>query len=106
MNKNIVYVTSLARPVRLYFVVAGAAPVIYSTAHSSPLCHALSNLRRQMSDDPFLLSQLDDDFDRVYGRLTNAFRGFVEGWFAETDKQWVVDKNRGWLGEVETEISI
>ena len=34
-----------------------------------------------MSDDPFLLSQLDADFDRAYARLTNAFRGFVQGWF-------------------------
>jgi sulfotransferase len=103
MSKNIVYVTGLARSgSTLLCQLLAQHPAVYSTAHSSPLCHALNNLRRQMSDDPFLLSQLDNDFDRVYGRLTNAFRGFVDGWFAETDKQWVVDKNRGWLGSVET----
>lgn len=26
----------------------------------------------------------------------------MEGWFAETEKRWVVDKNRGWLGMVDT----
>jgi sulfotransferase len=102
-GKSIIYVTGLARSgSTLLCQLLAQHPAIYSTAHSSPLCHALNNLRRQMSDDPFLLSQLDNDFDRVYARLTNAFRGFVDGWFAETDKQWVVDKNRGWLGSIET----
>ncbi|MFO1351423.1 MAG: sulfotransferase [Gammaproteobacteria bacterium] len=55
-----------------------------------------------MSDDPFLLAQLDVDFDLVYRRLLNAYRGFMAGWFAETDKPWAVDKNRGWLALVET----
>jgi sulfotransferase len=103
MNKSIIYVTGLARSgSTLLCQLLAQHPAVYSTAHSSPLCHALNNLRRQMSDDAFLLAQLDNDFDRVYGRLTNAFRGFIDGWFAETDKQWVVDKNRGWLGAVET----
>lgn len=103
MNKRIIYVTGLARSgSTLLCQLLAQHPAIYSTAHSSPLCHAVNNLRRQLSDDPFLLSQLDHDFDSVYRRLTNAFRGFVDGWFAETDKQWVVDKNRGWLGAVET----
>jgi len=103
MAKSIIYVTGLARSgSTLLCQLLAQHPAIYSTAHSSPLCHALNNLRRQMSDDAFLLSQLDNDFDRVYARLTNAFRGFVDGWFAETEKHWVVDKNRGWLGAVET----
>jgi sulfotransferase len=42
------------------------------------------------------------EFDLVYQRLINAFRGFMDGWFAETDKTWVVDKNRGWLHHLET----
>jgi sulfotransferase len=103
MSKHVIYVTGLARSgSTLLCQLLAQHPAIYSTAHSSPLCHALNNLRRQMSDDPFLLSQLDSDFEGVYRRLTNAFRGFVDGWYAETDKPWVVDKNRAWLGAVET----
>jgi sulfotransferase len=102
-DRQIVYVTGLARSgSTLLCQLLAQHPDVHSTAHSSPLCHALNHLRRQMSDDPFLLSQLDSDFERVYARLTSAFRGFVDGWFAETDKRWVVDKNRGWLGMLET----
>lgn len=102
-SKRIVFVSGLPRSgSTLLCQLLAQHPEIYSTAHSSPLCHTLDGLRRRLSDDPFLLSQLDVDFERVYARLTNAFRGFVDGWFAETDKQWVVDKNRGWLGMLET----
>lgn len=102
-NKNIIYVTGLARSgSTLLCQLLAQHPEVYSTAASSPLCHAINNLRRQLSDDTFLLAQLDNDFDLVYRRLTNAYRGFIDGWFAETDKQWVVDKNRGWLASVET----
>ena len=62
----------------------------------------MKKLRHNLSDDPFLLSQLDIDFDLTYNRLLNAFRGFVNGWFAETNKPCVVDKNRNWLGMIET----
>jgi sulfotransferase len=103
MTKKIIYVSGLPRSgSTLLCQLLAQHSAVYSTAHSSPLCNAVNNLRRQLSDDPFLLSQLDNDFDRVYGRLTSAFRGFVDGWFAETDKQWVVDKNRAWLASVET----
>ena len=77
-------------------------PDIYSCIHSSPLCPTLGSLRHNLSDNTFLLSQLDVDFDLTYGRLVNAFCGFINGWFAETDKTWVVDKNRGWLNHLET----
>jgi sulfotransferase len=103
LSKNIIYVTGLARSgSTLLCRLLGQHPEVYSTAQSSPLAHALDGLRRRLSDDTFLLAQLDGDFEVVYGRLTNAFRGFVEGWFAETTKPWVVDKNRGWLGMIDT----
>ncbi len=41
------------------------------------------------------------EYEKVYQRLLRAYRGFMNGWFAETDKQWVVDKNRGWLQHLE-----
>lgn len=100
---NIIYVTGLPRAgSTLLCQLLGHHPDIYSTGHSSPLCHALEKLRYQLSDDPFLLAQLDVEFEQVYQRLLNAYRGFIAGWFEETDKPWVVDKNRGWLGLIDT----
>ena len=74
---------------------------IYSPGYSSPLCAALVSLRAQLSDNPFLLAQLDNDPQGTHDRLLRAFRGFVGGWLAETDRPWVADKNRGWLHHLE-----
>jgi sulfotransferase len=59
-------------------------------------------LRYNLSDSEFLLAQLDVDFNQTYERLLSAFRGFMNGWFAETSKPYVVDKNRGWLQHIQT----
>lgn len=75
---------------------------IHSTGHSSPLCQIVLQLRQQWSDNEFLLAQLDTDFELAYGRLERAWRGFIDGWTAETERPWIVDKNRGWLGQIET----
>jgi sulfotransferase len=80
----------------------GHHPHIYSIVHSSPLSQLIDNLRQSLSDNPFLLAQTDTDFDLTYNRLIYAFRGLINGWFAETDKPVVVDKNRGWLRMIET----
>ncbi len=107
INKNIVYVAGLPRSgSTLMCQLLGEHPNIYSTGHSSPLANTVKTLRARLSDDPFLLSQLDVDFDLVYQRLTNSFRGFMNGWFAETDKPIVVDKNRGWLNGLETLVQL
>ncbi|MEL7334359.1 MAG: sulfotransferase [Cyanobacteria bacterium J06560_2] len=74
---------------------------LYCPGHSSPLCHALVGLRTSLSQNDFLKAQLDVDFDLVYQRLGNASRGFMQGWFAETEQARVVDKNRGWLHHIE-----
>lgn len=98
LNKKNIYVTGLPRSgSTLLCQLLGMHPEVYSTGHSSPLCQSLNQLRHNLSDNDFLLSQLDCDFDLGYQRLLNAYRGFINGWFAETDKAWVVDKNRGWL---------
>ena len=103
LKKQIIYVTGLPRSgSTLLCQLLGHHQQVYSPGHSSPLCSTLGNLRHNLSDNPFLLSQLDVDFDLTYGRLLNAFRGFINGWFAETEKDWVVDKNRGWLNHLET----
>ena len=75
---------------------------VYSPVHSSPLCQLLDSMRTSLSDNPFLLSQLDVDFDLAYSRMVNAFRGCVSGWFAEAETPVVADKNRGWLRMIET----
>ena len=103
LDKHIIYVTGLPRAgSTLLCQLLGHHPDITSIGHGSPLCSTLNKLRYQLSDNEFLLSQLDTDFDIVYQRLLNAFRGFVNGWFAESETKWVVDKNRGWLNFLET----
>ncbi|WP_069470898.1 sulfotransferase family protein [Candidatus Marithrix sp. Canyon 246] len=103
INKNILYVTGLPRSgSTLLCQLLDIHSQIYSTGHSSPLCQTLNQLRHNLSDNEFLLSQLDCDFNLGYQRLLNAYRGFINGWFAETDKPWVVDKNRGWLNQLDS----
>jgi sulfotransferase len=76
-------------------------PDIDCEGHSSPLCNALLMLRRFVSDDQFMLSQLDVQFDRSYANLKSAMQGFLNGWHAETGKAVAVDKNRAWLHCIE-----
>jgi len=103
LNKRIVYVTGLPRAgSTLLCQLLSHHPEIYSPGHSSPLNRVFDQLRGYFSDDPFLLAQLDVDFDLVYTRLISAYRGFLNGWFAETGRPVVVDKNRGWLRMIET----
>ncbi len=103
LDKRIIYITGLPRSgSTLLCQLLGSHPSIYSTGHSSPLNQLLNNLRHALSDNPFLLSQLDVDFDLTYKRLLNAHRGFINGWFAETDRPVAADKNRGWLRMIET----
>ena len=76
-------------------------PDIHCEGHSSPLCNALLATRRSISDDSFMLSQLDVQFDTSYGHLKTAMQGFMNGWYAGVDKPLVVDKNRAWLHCIE-----
>ncbi len=76
-------------------------PDIHSEGHSSPLCNALLMARRTISDDTFMLSQLDVQFDTTYGHLKTAMQGFLYGWYAHCEKPVVVDKNRAWLHCIE-----
>ncbi len=76
-------------------------PDVHCEGHSSPLCNSLLATRRFISDDPFMLSQLDVQFDATYAHLKTAMQGFLSGWYASTDKAVVVDKNRAWLHCIE-----
>lgn len=103
LAKQMVYVTGLPRAgSTLLCQLLGIHPHIYSIGHSSPLANLLEQLRHGLSDSPFMLAQLDVDFELAYGRIVNAFRGFINGWTEETDRPFVVDKNRSWLGMVQT----
>ncbi len=103
LAKQMVYVSGLPRAgSTLICQLLGIHPRIYSIGHSSPLANILEQLRHGLSDSPFLLAQLDVDFDLAYGRIVNAFRGFINGWTGETDRPFVADKNRSWLGMVQT----
>lgn len=107
LNKRLIYVTGLPRAgSTLLCQLLGAHRDIYSPGHSSPLCQALMGLRHQLSDNEFLLAQLDIDLDGVHRRLLASFRGFVDGWFRETGRPWVVDKNRGWLQQFHTALAL
>lgn len=102
LNKDMLCVTGLPRAgSTLLCQLLGIHPEIYSPGCSSPLCQTLNQLRHNLSDNDFLLAQLDGNVDLLHQRLLNAFRGFVSGWFAETDKPLVVDKNRGWLTQLD-----
>lgn len=76
-------------------------PDIDSEGHSSPLCNALLMMRRFISDDQFMLSQLDVQFDASYANFRSAMQGFLHGWHADSGKAVVVDKNRAWLHCIE-----
>lgn len=103
LAKQMIYVTGLPRAgSTLLCQLLGVHPLMYSVGHSSPLANLLEQLRHGLSDSPFLLAQLDVDFELAYGRIVNAFRGFINGWTEETDRPLVVDKNRSWLGMVQT----
>ena len=103
LKKRLIYVTGLPRSgSTLLCQLLAHHPELYCPGHSSPLCSTLMGLRQHLSDNDFLRAQLDVEFDLVYQRLMNAFQGFMNGWFAETEKDWVVDKNRGWLNHIET----
>ncbi len=76
-------------------------PQIRCEGHSSPLCNALLATRRGISDDQFMLAQLDVQFDASYSHLKTAMQGFLQGWYANCAKPVVADKNRAWLHCIE-----
>jgi sulfotransferase len=102
LDKQLVCVTGLPRSgSTLLCQLLGHHPDLYSPGHSSPLVQALNQLRHNLSDNHFHLAQFDIDGQLVHDRMIHAFRGFMAGWFDETDRPLVVDKNRAWLNQLE-----
>jgi len=102
LTKRLIYVTGLPRSgSTLLCQLLGQHSRLYSPGHSSPLCQTLVGLRQGLSDDPFLLSQMDLDYALVQQQLLSAFQGFMSGWYAVAPQDAVVDKNRGWMHHLE-----
>lgn len=102
MEKRFVGVAGLPRSgSTLLCQLLGEHPEIYCEGHSSPLCNALLTTRRFISDDQFMLSQMDVQFETTYQNLHSAMRGFLYGWYGNCREPVVVDKNRAWLHCVE-----
>ncbi|NJN62662.1 MAG: sulfotransferase [Coleofasciculaceae cyanobacterium RL_1_1] len=102
MQQRLVCVTGLPRAgSTLLCQLLAEHPEIYSDGMSSALFGAIQMLRARLSDSDFLLAQLDNEFDRAYARLQRSCRAFAKAWWDETDCPIVVDKNRGWLNQIE-----
>ncbi len=101
LNQTIIYVAGLPRSgSTLMCQLLAQHPQIYSTGHSSPLSNSLKKIRGSLTEDAFMLAQMDVDFELAYNRIQSAMTGFINGWFAETELAVVVDKNRGWLSDL------
>ena len=81
-------------------------PQIHCEGLSSPLCNTVLGIRRMISNDQFFLSQLDRSFESSYAHLTSAMQGFLRGWYRDSGKKVVVDKNRAWLHAIELLLQI
>jgi sulfotransferase len=107
MHFNFVGITGLPRAgSTLLGQLLAQHPEVHCEGNSSPLCSTLQGIRRQVSHEPFFLSQLDGDFDTAYGHLESAMQGFLRGWYRDVKKPMVVDKSRAWLNSVETLLAL
>ena len=91
MGKEIVFLSGLPRSgSTLISNLLNLHPDVYSTP-SSPLYSILQKMKRAWSDDPFLLAQLDSNFEGVYERLDRSVRAFREAWSSDEDTPITVD---------------
>lgn len=102
MNSRFVGIAGLPRAgSTLLCQMLAEHPEIHCEGHSSPVINALLATRRFISDEPYFLSQLDVQFEQTYGHLQGAMQGFLNGWYAGSNKPVIVDKNRAWLHSIE-----
>lgn len=97
---NTIFLTGLPRSgSTLLANLLGNHPNIFSTP-SSPLSHIVGNIRETYSNDQFFMSQLDHNYDYLYKKIRKSTKAYIEAWQDE-DAQVTVDKNRGWLHQIE-----
>ncbi len=107
LKRKLVCVTGLPRAgSTLTCQLLAQHPEIYCNGMSSPLLPTLQAIRAHLSDNNFFLAQLDGEFESVYARLQRACGAFARAWWEEIDSQVVVDKNRGWLSQVELALEL
>ena len=71
------------------------------TTPSSPLCNIVQGIKKQWSSEPFLLSQLDNNFDNINLKLKTSLCAFMHFWHHDIQEEFVIDKNRDWLSSIE-----
>lgn len=99
---SIIYLSGLPRSgSTLLCNILNSHPQIKSST-SSPLCSLLNKMKSEWSDNPFLLSQLDDNFEEVYRKLKRSTKAFMEAWTDDVKGELRIDKNRGWVHHLET----
>jgi len=103
MTPNFVAVSGLPRAgSTLLCQLLSMHPEIHSEGRSSPLLNGMAAMRKQISGDTFLLSQMDNNFGDTYAHLKSAMTGYLRSWYHNSgDKKVVIDKNRGWLQAIE-----
>ena len=106
-NKKLICVTGLPRSgSTLLCQLLAHHPEIYCPGHTSPLLQMLLQLRQSTAENEILLAQLDNDPEAVLGRLMQAYRGFMEGWYENVNEPIVVEKNRSWLAQMDLAVSL
>ncbi len=80
--------------------IMGMHPEINATP-SSPLCNIVQSMRKTWSEDPFLKSQLDNNYQTVTERLKRTTLATMLSWSNEGKGSITLDKNRGWLFSIE-----
>lgn len=99
--KKVVYLSGLPRSgSTLLANVLAMHPEIQSTP-SSPLCGILTGIRKTISNDAFFKAQLDSNLDGMQNKVKRTMLATIQAWSDDGAKPIVVDKNRGWLFNIE-----
>ncbi|HEY9658702.1 MAG TPA: sulfotransferase [Allocoleopsis sp.] len=107
LTKSLICVTGLPHAGSTVLCqLLGQHAQLYSPGSPSPLCPMLLELRQSLSANPILQSQINQsqinlDSATVHRRLLAAFQGWINGWFAEVEQEWVIDPHGDWLRHLE-----
>jgi len=76
--------------------ILGHHPLI-EAGSSSPLCSVVQSMRNSWSNDVFFKSQLDYNFESMIKKVKRSTISVMQAWVSDSNKNVVIDKNRGWL---------
>lgn len=104
MNNNVVFLTGLPYSgTSLLSLILKNQKDIH-IGNTSPLSGIIKSIRNSWSEDPFLLSQLDHDFENVYKKMGSSLAAFFNEWINQENvdnKKIVVDKSYNWLSQLD-----